>query len=184
MINIPVQINKGYDIKPGTYVFRIYGIETDEKNGKIVLHMVNREGKRYTEYISYLSKDRSEYNEAGLDRFGQIASAALNTNAEGSIDPTIIVEKYIEADLEKGKPSANGKIYNTIKNIVPAEHFEDGLPVNERALKLTQDDIHPMLEATKKARALAKAKEQKAQAQAQPAQPVEAADLTDFINSL
>lgn len=180
-MSIPFQINKSFEIKPGTYVFRIYGIETDEKNGKIVIHMVNREGKTHIEFISYLSKDRSQYNDIGLDRFGNIASAALNTSAEGSIEPSVIVGKYIEADLQKGKPSANGKIYNNIKNIVPAEHFEDGMEVNERALKLTQDDIHPTLETTKKARALAKAKEQKAQSQAQP---VEAPDLTDFINSL
>ena len=106
MSRIPMR--SGFTIIPeGTYVFRIYDVEQDDDFGKVLVKMVNADGLTHTERFSLKNKD-DEWNEGALNAFSYFAKTAMNDFSMEDIDPSEMVDHYIEAEvLHTTVPSRN-----------------------------------------------------------------------------
>ena len=168
-----------WSIPAGDHVFRVFGIEHDEDRGAIAVHAVTAEGKRLTKTYYYLKKDKSEYNDYALNQFGRLAAACLPQSKTDSIDPNAIINCYFGAEVFKQINEYNGKSYDDVKNFYPTDGYEEGKVVSDKVLSMSQADIRPVLEATKKKLAL----ERKAQRTQQTA-PQSSMDLDEMLKNM
>lgn len=176
-MNIPWnRTEPDWSISPGDHVFRVFGIEHDEDRGAIVVHAVTGEGKRLTKTYYYLKKDKSGYNDYAVNQFGRLAAACLPKSKAESIDPNEIMNCYFGAEVFKQTNDYNGKTYDEVKNFYPATGYEEDIQVSDKVLSMSQADIRPVLESTKKKLAL----ERKAQRNRQEA-PQSSHSLADIL---
>jgi hypothetical protein len=97
MARIPM--TGGFTVIPeGTYIFRIYDVSYDEEFGRINVKMVTAKGQTHTE--KFTIKDRDDIpNERAMNAFSYFAKTALNDFSVEDIDPTDLIDHYIEAEV-------------------------------------------------------------------------------------
>lgn len=137
MARIPM--TNGFVLIPeGTYVFRIYEVTYDEDFGKMEVKLINAQGQTHTERFMLLDKN-GEYNEKALNAFSYFAKTALDDYSLDEIDPNMLLDHYIKAEVKhttqpnKNDPSKTVTFANLGEKSVATEF--DTTPV-ERALTL------------------------------------------------
>ena len=94
-----IPMTSGFTLCPkGVQVFRIYKVDYDEEFGKLVIHLVNAQGITTQERFSLMSNDGS-INERACNAFSFFAKTALNDYSLEAVDPAILVDHYIKADV-------------------------------------------------------------------------------------
>lgn len=187
---------KIWDIPEGEHLFRIFGMEEDPSTGALVYHMVTPRGYRYCERFRLL-KDGVESSKAveALSSFAITAYPELTKEFEANA----IVNHFIGGKIGLSDPTADGKRFKRFGSKFRAtkEEFMAEEGFDPSVMNLTQDNIYPQLEVTKKEFAKKAAERKKAEAlarsrnsQTSQARPVEqepepiGADLTEFIANM
>ena len=97
MARIPM--TGGFTVIPeGTYIFRIYDVSYDEEFGRINVKMVTAKGQTHTEKFTIKDRDNIP-NERAMNAFSYFAKTALNDFSVEDIDPTDLIDHYIEAEV-------------------------------------------------------------------------------------
>lgn len=94
-----IPMTSGFALCPkGVQVFRIYKVDYDEEFGKLVVHLVNAQGITHRERYSLMGKS-GEINEGACNAFSFFAKTALNDFTLEAVDPVMLVDRYIMADV-------------------------------------------------------------------------------------
>lgn len=94
-----IPMTSGFTVCPeGTHIFRIYKVEYDEEFGKLVAHLVNAQGITIQERYSLMGQD-GEVNEKACNAFSFFAKTALNDFTIEAVDPAMLVDHYIKAEV-------------------------------------------------------------------------------------
>lgn len=94
-----IPMTSGFTLCPkGVQIFRIYKVDYDEEFGKLVIHLVNAQGITQQERYSLMSADGS-INEKACAAFSFFAKTALNDFSLEAVDPVMLVNRYIKADV-------------------------------------------------------------------------------------
>lgn len=94
-----IPMTSGFSICPkGTHVFRIYKVDYNEDFGKLVVHLVNAQGITHQERFS-LMNDNGSINEGACNAFSYFAKTALNDYSLAEVDPVMLVDHYIKAEV-------------------------------------------------------------------------------------
>lgn len=140
MARIPM--TSGFVLIPeGTYVFRIYAASYDEEFGKIEVKLVTAKGVTHTERFSIKDKN-DELNEKALNAFSYFAKTAMGDFELEDIEPSELIDHYIEAEVVHTKVPSNKDPDKTVTfanlgDKSPADGFDEE-PV-ARALTLGKD---------------------------------------------
>lgn len=140
MARIPM--TSGFVLIPeGTYVFRIYAASYDEEFGKIEVKLVTAKGMTHTERFSIKDKN-DELNEKALNAFSYFAKTAMGDFELEDIEPSELIDHYIEAEVVHTKVPSNKDPDKTVTfanlgDKSPADGFDEE-PV-ARALTLGKD---------------------------------------------
>lgn len=140
MARIPM--TSGFVLIPeGTYVFRIYAASYDEEFGKIEVKLVTAKGMTHTERFSIKDKN-DELNEKALNAFSYFAKTAMGDFELEDIEPSELIDHYIEAEVVHTEFPSNKDPDKTVTfanlgDKSPAEGFDEE-PV-ARAMTLGKD---------------------------------------------
>lgn len=94
-----IPMTSGFTLCPkGVQVFRIYKVDYDEEFGKLVIHLVNAQGITQQERYQLMSAN-GEMNEKACAAFSFFAKTALNDFSLEAVDPVMLVNRYIKADV-------------------------------------------------------------------------------------
>lgn len=94
-----IPMTSGFSICPkGTHVFRIYKVDYNEDFGKLVVHLVNAQGITHQERFSLMNANGS-INEGACNAFSYFAKTALNDYSLAEVDPVMLVDHYIKAEV-------------------------------------------------------------------------------------
>lgn len=95
-----IPLSGGFVLIPeGTEVFRIYDVVEHEDFGKIEVKLVDAKGRTTIERFQIKNKDDS-YNEGALNAFSYLAKAAMDDFELEDIEPTDMIDHYIEAEVK------------------------------------------------------------------------------------
>lgn len=98
MARIPM--TSGFTLIPeGGYIFRIYEAHYDEDFGRIEIKLVTAKGQTHTERFSIKDKN-DNFNEKALGAFSYFAKTAMNDFELEDIDPNVLVDHYIWAEVK------------------------------------------------------------------------------------
>lgn len=169
MANIPM--TSGFTLCPeGEHIFRIYKVDYDEEFGKLVIHLINAQG--ITHPLRYsLMNGNGEINEGACNAFSFLAKTVLNDFSLEAVDPQMLVDHYIKAEVTHTKLPSNKDPNKTITfahlgDKWAAEGF-DTTPVS-KALTLGKETAAPTAVPT---------------AQPTPAPATTGLDLNTLLNS-
>ena len=152
MARIP--LTNGFTLIPeGTYVFRIYAVEYDETFGVILIKLVNAKGQTLQERFT-IKDSNDEPNDKALNAFSYFAKAALNDYGAEDVDPEVLVDRYIEAEVIHNEVPSTKKegemmTFANLGDKAPADGFDEE-PV-ARALTLGKEDKKAAKKSTPKA---------------------------------
>ena len=94
-----IPMTSGFTLCPkGVQIFRIYKVDYNEEFGKLVIHLVNAQGITIQERYSLMGAD-GNINEKACAAFSFFAKTALNDFTLEAVDPVMLVERYIKADV-------------------------------------------------------------------------------------
>ena len=94
-----IPMTSGFTVCPkGVHIFRIYKVDYNEEFGKLVVHLVNAQGITVQERYSLMGQDGS-INEKACNAFSFFAKTALNDFTLEAVDPVMLVDRYIKADV-------------------------------------------------------------------------------------
>ena len=94
-----IPMTSGFTVCPkGVQTFRIYKVDYDEEFGKLVVHLVNAQGITIQDRYSLMSQDGS-INEKACNAFSFFAKTALNDFSLEAVDPVMLIDRYIKADV-------------------------------------------------------------------------------------
>ena len=94
-----IPMTSGFALCPkGVQIFRIYKVDYNEEFGKLVVHLVNAQGITHQERFS-LMNGSGEINEGACNAFSFFAKTALNDFTLEAVDPAMLVDRYIKADV-------------------------------------------------------------------------------------
>lgn len=94
-----IPMTSGFTLCPkGVQIFRIYKVDYNEEFGKLVVHLVNAQGITHQERYS-LMNGSGEINEGACAAFSFFAKTALNDFTLEAVDPAMLVDHYIKADV-------------------------------------------------------------------------------------
>ena len=121
-----IPMTSGFSICPeGVHIFRIYKVEYNEEFGKLVVHLVNAQGVTHQERYS-LMRQNGEINEGACAAFSFFAKTALNDFSLEAVDPAMLVDRYIKAQVTHDKVPSN----NDPNKILTFAHLGDKWSVN------------------------------------------------------
>lgn len=103
-----IPMTSGFTLCPkGVHIFRIYKVEYNEEFGKLVVHLVNAQGITQQERFSLMGSD-GNINERACAAFSFFAKTALNDFSLEAVDPAMLVDHYIAAEVTHSElPSRN-----------------------------------------------------------------------------
>lgn len=94
-----IPMTSGFTLCPkGVQVFRIYKVDYNEEFGKLTIHLVNAQGITHQERYSLMGAD-GNINEKACAAFSFFAKTALNDFSLEAVDPVMLVDRYIKADV-------------------------------------------------------------------------------------
>ena len=94
-----IPMTSGFTLCPkGVQTFRIYKVDYNEEFGKLVIHLVNAQGITIQERYSLMGAD-GNINEKACAAFSFFAKTALNDFSLEAVDPVMLVDRYIKADV-------------------------------------------------------------------------------------
>ena len=94
-----IPMTSGFTLCPkGVQTFRIYKVDYNEEFGKLVIHLVNAQGITQQERYSLMGAD-GNINEKACAAFSFFAKTALNDFSLEAVDPVMLVDRYIKADV-------------------------------------------------------------------------------------
>ena len=113
-----IPMTSGFALCPeGVHVFRIYKVDYNEEFGKLVIHLVNAQGCTVQERYSLMGVD-GNINEKACNAFSFFAKTALNDFTLEAVDPVMLVDRYIKAEVthtvqpNKNDPTKNVTFVN------------------------------------------------------------------------
>lgn len=142
-----IPMTSGFSICPeGVHVFRIYKVDYNEEFGKLVIHLVNAQGITHQERFSLMGQGGA-INEGACNAFSFFAKTALNDFSLEAVDPMMLVDKYIKAEITHDKVPSNKDPNKTVTfahlgDKWAAEGF-DTQPV-AKALSLGKENVAPV----------------------------------------
>lgn len=102
-----IPMTSGFSLCPkGVQIFRIYKVDYNEEFGKLVVHLVNAQGITIQERFSLLNQN-GESNEKACNAFSFFAKTALNDYSLEAVDPIMLVDHYIKADVTHSVQPSN-----------------------------------------------------------------------------
>ena len=94
-----IPMTSGFALCPkGVQVFRIYKVDYNEEFGKLLVHLVNAQGITVQERFSLMNADGS-INEKACNAFSFFAKTALNDYTLEAVDPVMLIDRYIKAEV-------------------------------------------------------------------------------------
>lgn len=141
-----IPMTSGFSLCPeGVHIFRIYEVDYDEEFGKLVVHLVNAQGITHQERYS-LMKQGGEINEGACNAFSYFAKTALKDYSLEAVDPKMLVDHYIKAEVTHTVMPSNKDPNKTITFANFGDKWEadsfDTTPV-PKALTLGKKDSTP-----------------------------------------
>ena len=97
----------------GEHIFRIYKVDYNEEFGKLVVHLVNAQGITHQERFTLMSGN-GQINEGACAAFSFFAKSALNDFSLEAVDPQMLVDHYIKAEVTHTKLPSNKDPNKTI----------------------------------------------------------------------
>ena len=127
------------------HVFRIYKVDYDEEFGKLVIHLVNAQGITIQERYSLMGAD-GNMNEKACAAFSFFAKTALNDFSIEAVDPAMLVDRYIKAEVTHTELPSTKDPNKTLTFANLGDKWEangfDTTPV-QKALNLGKDTTAP-----------------------------------------
>lgn len=119
--------NTGAVIPVGTHIFKITVVEYKEDFGKLEIKMQTADGSVHTERFTFLKKS-GEQNIGALNAFSYFAKIALNDFSVAEIDPSELIGRYIECDVDHEEVPARDDpdktvIFTRLKDKRPADGY-------------------------------------------------------------
>lgn len=94
-----IPMTSGFSICPeGVHVFRIYKVDYNEEFGKLIIHLINAQGITHQERFQLMSQGGA-INEGACNAFSFFAKTALNDFSLEAVDPMMLVDHYIKANV-------------------------------------------------------------------------------------
>lgn len=124
-----IQLTSGFQKLPeGTDIFRIYEVTYDEDFGILFLKFINADGLTHRERYA-LQKSDGTPNEGAINAFSYMAHKALNDFEVEEIDPSDLVNHYIQAEIvyhevPSRKNPGQMNSYANFTNIESADGFD------------------------------------------------------------
>jgi hypothetical protein len=146
-----IPMTSGFSICPeGVHVFRIYKVDYNEEFGKLTIYLVNAQGITHQERYSLMGQG-GEINEGACNAFSFFAKTTLNDFSLEAVDPAMLVDRYIKAEITHTKVPSNKDPNKTVTFVHlgdkwAAEGF-DTQPV-AKALTLGKENVVPVAPAT------------------------------------
>lgn len=98
-----IPMTSGFSICPeGVHVFRIYKVDYNEEFGKLIIHLVNAQGITHQERFQLMGQGGT-INEGACNSFSFFAKTALNDFSLEAVDPMMLIDKYIKANVTHDK---------------------------------------------------------------------------------
>ena len=102
-----IPMTSGFSLCPkGVQIFRIYKVDYNEEFGKLVVHLVNAQGITHQERYSLMGQG-GEINEGACNAFSFFAKTALNDFSLEAVDPAMLVDRYIKAEVTHTEMPSN-----------------------------------------------------------------------------
>lgn len=102
-----IPMTSGFTVCPkGVQIFRIYKVDYNEEFGKLIVHLVNAQGITIQDRFSLMNADGS-INERACNAFSFFAKTALNDFSLEAVDPVMLVDHYIKADVTHTETPSN-----------------------------------------------------------------------------
>lgn len=109
-----IPMTSGFTLCPeGEHIFRIYKVDYDEEFGKLVVHLVNAQGVTHSERFTLMGGN-GQINEGACNAFSFFAKTALNDFSLEAVDPQMLVDHYIKAEVTHTKLPSNKDPNKTI----------------------------------------------------------------------
>lgn len=109
-----IPMTSGFTLCPeGEHIFRIYKVDYDEEFGKLVVHLVNAQGVTHSERFTLMGGN-GQINEGACNAFSFFAKTALNDYSLEAVDPQMLVDHYIKAEVTHTKLPSNKNPNKTI----------------------------------------------------------------------
>lgn len=109
-----IPMTSGFTLCPeGEHIFRIYKVDYDEEFGKLVVHLVNAQGVTHSERFTLMGGN-GQINEGACNAFSFFAKTALNDYSLEAVDPQMLVDHYIKAEVTHTKLPSNKDPNKTI----------------------------------------------------------------------
>ncbi len=109
-----IPMTSGVTLCPeGEHIFRIYKVDYDEEFGKLVVHLVNAQGITHQERFTLMGGN-GQINEGACNAFSFFAKTALNDFSLEAVDPQMLVDHYIKAEVTHTKLPSNKDPNKTI----------------------------------------------------------------------
>ena len=141
-----IPMTSGFTVCPkGVHIFRIYKVDCDEEFGKLVVHLVNAQGITVQERSSLMGQDGS-INEKACNAFSFFAKTALNDFTLEAVDPVMLVDRYIKADvIHTTQPNKNDPTKTVTFVNLGDKWVADGFdtPPEAKALTLGKETTAP-----------------------------------------
>ncbi len=94
-----LQLTDYKPLTPGTYNFLIENVESDDSFMKLKINLSTVDGQKVTKNFTFIKADNT-YNNGAISIFSWMARSAFNDpNLQGSIDPTSLTGRYIQATV-------------------------------------------------------------------------------------
>lgn len=109
-----IPMTSGFTLCPeGEHIFRIYKVDYDEEFGKLVVHLVNAQGITHQERFTLMGGN-GQINEGACNAFSFFAKTALNDFSLEAVNPQMLVDHYIKAEVTHTKLPSNKDPNKTI----------------------------------------------------------------------
>lgn len=109
-----IPMTSGFTLCPeGEHIFRIYKVDYDEEFGKLVVHLVNAQGVTHSERFTLMGGN-GQINEGACNAFSFFAKTALNDYSLEAVDPQMLVDHYIKAEVTHTELPSNKNPNKTI----------------------------------------------------------------------
>ena len=136
-----IHMTGGFKVCPeGRHIFKITKVDYDPDFGKLVVHMVTKQGDKHAERFSLMDKS-GEMNDKACNAFSFFAKTALNNFTVTEIDHNDLVGHYIGGEIvHTVSPSRNDPANTvTFANITEkwvAEGFDETPDAQAEAVDL------------------------------------------------
>lgn len=129
-------LTSGYSLMDeGTQIVRIYGVEYKEAFGNLTVYLINAQGQTMRETFRFKTA-KGEPNEGALNAFSYFAKCAMNDFDIVDIDPTELVNHYIQVEIVHNKSDNTGRTYANLGRDKAAADGFDTTPTPEALTKL------------------------------------------------